>query len=114
MSTGQAIRLHLVSASFVDDADGFVAAFGSLTEWNHVDRAGNDLTGVAPIAEGTHRLLAGPKAPSGFQPGRRHRPALSRGEGTDRLSAGQAGRVAGSGKFALQRICAKRLEAECV
>ena len=88
MSIGQAIRLHLVSASFVDDADGFVAAFGSLTEWNHVDRAGNDLAGVAPIAEGTDRLSAGPKAPTGFQPGRRHRPAFSRAEGIDRLSAG--------------------------
>ncbi|MFZ9092214.1 MAG: hypothetical protein ACO3FE_19230, partial [Planctomycetaceae bacterium] len=50
---------RFVSASFVDDADGFVAAFGSLTEWNHVDRAGNDLAGVAPIAEGTDRLRAG-------------------------------------------------------
>ena len=78
-----------MSASFVDDADGFVAAFGSLTEWNHVDRAGNDLAGVAPIAEGTDRLSAGPKAPTGFQPGRRHRPAVSRGEGTDSVSAGQ-------------------------
>ena len=48
-----------MSASFVDAADGFVAAFGALTEWNHVDRAGNDLTGVAPIAEGTARLRAG-------------------------------------------------------
>ena len=27
-----AIRLHLVSASFVDEANGFVAAFGSLSE----------------------------------------------------------------------------------
>ena len=54
-----------MSASFVDAADGLVAAFGSLTEWMHVYRAGNDLTGVAPIAEGTDRLSAGPKAPSG-------------------------------------------------
>ena len=48
-----------MSASFVHDANGFVAAFGSLTEWMHVYRAGNDLTGVAPIAEGTARLSAG-------------------------------------------------------
>jgi hypothetical protein len=61
---------RFVSASFVDDADGFVAAFGSLTEWNHVDRAGNDLAGVAPIAEGTHRLRAGSKAQTGSQPDR--------------------------------------------
>ena len=31
-----------MSALFVDDADGFVAAFGSLTKWNHAYRAGND------------------------------------------------------------------------
>ncbi len=65
-----------MSASFVDAADGFVAAFGSLTEWNHVDRAGNDLTGVAPIAEGTDRLSAGAKEPTVSQPGRQ---AVGRG-----------------------------------
>ena len=43
------IRLHPVCASFVDEAEGFVAAFGSLSEWNHAYRAGMPWGGVGKI-----------------------------------------------------------------
>ena len=44
-----AIRLHLVPASFVAEADGFVATFGLLTEWKHAYRAGRPWGGVGKI-----------------------------------------------------------------